>query len=234
MRKGVISAKNLLTQYGNLEEPYNKPIKFTNSEPLSVLTDSSSCQETARNAHIYAEQLPISTSGITLIGDNAIVVSPSTLVTNDCTGLAGPASGKVPITQAGICIIGSNIVLQDLAGFYGEHRKVISVGQRVKETYLKGFTVNGFSGLNIAVVGAQNACVTENSVSSGALYGILTVDSKNSDIGQSTILSTPSLYHFYFIGICMDDMSTATTAPHNDISRYFYRSLRADRGCRYP
>ncbi|CZR59897.1 uncharacterized protein PAC_09791 [Phialocephala subalpina] len=164
-------------------------------------------------AGTYSEQLTISTNGITIVGHNATIVPPSIPVTNTCSDLAGPG------TQAGICITGSEVVLQDLKDFDGEHLKVISVGKLVKDTTVTGFTVNGFSGLNIAVVGAQDASVSRNTVSSSAQYGILTVGSKNSNIKHNTVFSTPG-FPFYFIGICMDDVSAVTIA-HNDISGYF-------------
>jgi parallel beta-helix repeat protein len=163
-------------------------------------------------AGTYAEQLTISTDGITLEGHNAMIVPPASQVTNTCSNL-------VPGAQAGICITGSNVVFST-EPFDGEHTKVVSVGRRVKDTSISGFTVTGFSGLNIAVLGAQDAIITENTLSSAAQYGILTVGSKNSNIKHNTVLSTPGYYQFYFIGICMDDVSTVTIA-HNDVSGHF-------------
>jgi len=198
--------------------PHGKTIHVSSGQSIQAAIDSAhGGDKIVVDAGTYAEQLTISTDGITLVGNNAIIVPPSAAAANTCSDLAGPS------TQAGICVIGSNVVLQDLANFDGEHRKVKSVGQRVKDTYIKGFTVNGFTGLNIAVVGAQDAIVTENSVSSGTRYGILTVGSKNSNIKHNTVLAVPGPDPFkplYFIGICMDDVSTVTIA-HNDISGYF-------------
>lgn len=166
-------------------------------------------------AGTYAEQLTISTDGITLVGHNAIIVPPPTPVTNACSGLAGPG------TQAGICVEGSNIVFST-EPFNGEHVKVLSVGDRVRDTSIEGFTVTGFVGLNIAVVGAQDAIISENTVSSSPRYGILTVGSKNSNIKHNTVITAgqpPKGFNFFFIGICMDDVSTVTIA-NNDISGY--------------
>lgn len=159
------------------------------------------------DAGTYAEQISITTSGITLEGNNVVIVPPSEPVTNPCTDLAGPG------TQAGICIAGSGIVYVDQP-FNGEHKKVQSVANFVKNVKVSGFTVNGFSGLNIAVLGAQDADVRENTVSAGPQYGILTVGSKSSEIRQNTVLPGG------FIGICMDDMSTVEIA-RNDISGYY-------------
>lgn len=173
-------------------------------------------------AGTYAEQLTITTSGISLIGRDAVIVPPTTPTSNTCSDLAGPG------TQAGICIAGKNVILQDLSQFDGEHRKVTSVGTYVKDVSVSGFTIQGFIfGLNIAVVGAQNACINSNTASSASNYGILTVGSKSSNIAGNTVLSVPGgpfpvlgPFFPYFIGICMDDTSTVDVA-HNDISGYF-------------
>lgn len=161
----------------------------------------------------YKEQLTISTNGITLVGHDVNIVPPDVAVTNTCSGLVGTD------LQAGICIQGSGVVSEP--GNPGEHLNVKSVVTYVKDTHVRGFNVTGFTGLNIAVVGAEDTVVTGNVFSSSAQYGVLTVGSKNSHIKHNLILSTtPGPYGFYFIGICMDDKSTVTIA-HNDISGYF-------------
>jgi parallel beta-helix repeat protein len=157
--------------------------------------------------------LTISTNAITIVGHNANIIPPSIPTSNTCSGLAGPG------TQAGVCITGSNIVFSS-DPFDGEHVKVLSVGQRVKDISIQGFTVTGFYGINIAVLGAQDTSVSHNKVSSSSQYGILTVGSENSNIDRNTVTSTPGPFPFYFIGICMDDVSTVNIA-HNDISDYF-------------
>jgi parallel beta-helix repeat protein len=169
-------------------------------------------------AGIYAEQLTITTDGLTLVGHNATIVPPPNPVTNTCSGLAGNVTQAV-VTQAGVCVTGSNVVFST-EPFDGEHVKVRSVGQRVKDVSISGFTVIGFAGINIAVLGAQGASVSRNTVSSSSQYGILTVGSENSKIKRNTVLSTQGPFTFYFIGICMDDVSTVTIS-HNDISDYF-------------
>jgi hypothetical protein len=155
----------------------------------------------------YAEQISITKNGITLIGKDVIIVPPTEPVTNACTNLAG--EGK----QAGICIAGSDIVYVDQP-FDGQHKKVQSVGTYVKDAKVSGFTVQGFSGLNIAVLGAKNADVTYNTVSAGPQYGMLTVGSKDTDIKHNTVLPGG------FIGICMDDTSSVEIA-NNEISGYY-------------
>jgi nitrous oxidase accessory protein NosD len=166
----------------------------------------------------YAEQLTISKDGIALIGQNAILKAPPSPTTNTCSGLAGPDfQGKD--TQAGICVEGSDV---ELADFDHEHRKFSSVGHRVKGVSITGFSVRGFLGLNIAIVGAQDALVTHNTLTDGGYYGLLTVGSINSRIEGNSVVSsppTPENTFLRFIGICMDDEGPVT-ARHNVISGY--------------
>ncbi|KIW90648.1 uncharacterized protein Z519_08431 [Cladophialophora bantiana CBS 173.52] len=146
-------------------------------------------------AATYAEQLTITTDGLRLVGKGAILVPPSSTVENTCSGLAGPE------TEAGICITGQDI---ELADFVVEHRKVLSVGQPVQGVLVTGFEVQGFSGLDIAVVGGQDVQVKGNTLYDGAQYGCLTVGSKNTHVDANNVASTGDPL---FIGICMDDMS---------------------------
>ncbi|KAH8654214.1 pectin lyase fold/virulence factor [Ilyonectria robusta] len=146
-------------------------------------------------AGTYAEQLTIEKDGIALVGLGAILVPPTTAVTNHCSNLTGPG------TEAGICVMGSEI---DLAPFLVEHRKVLSAGEPVKDVLITGFQVSNFSGANIAVVGAQNARVTGNRLTNGHLYGFLTAGSTNTRVVDNTVVSSTKLG---FIGICMDDMA---------------------------
>jgi hypothetical protein len=104
-------------------------------------------------AGTYAEQLTIEKDGISLVGRGAILVPPATPTQNLCSGLAGND------TEAGICVQGADV---ELAPFVQEHRKVLSVGRAVEGVSITGFQVRGFSGENIAVVGAQDAHVTGN------------------------------------------------------------------------
>jgi nitrous oxidase accessory protein NosD len=167
-------------------------------------------------AGTYAEQLSITKNGITLIGKDAIIVPPEIPVTNPCSGLAGtatnPDTGVTTVRQAGICIAGSSIVYVDQP-FDGQHKRVSTVGTRVKDVKVSGFTVVGFNGLNIAILGAVDASIKDNIVSQGETYGMLTVASKHTDIKHNTI--TPG----GFIGICMDDISDVEISE-NDVSGY--------------
>ncbi|KAF3136416.1 hypothetical protein TWF703_005528 [Orbilia oligospora] len=163
---------------------------------------------------IYTEQLSITTPHITLIGHNSILTPPPTFKNNTCTNLAGGG------TQAGICISGSKIVLQDLKDFNGEHLKVLSVGKSIKGTTITGFSIKNFGGLGIAIIGGENTVINGNTVTSSSQYGVLTVGSKNTRIYNNIVSSVPGVFQFYFIGICMDDRSSVTIS-HNDISSYF-------------
>lgn len=144
-------------------------------------------------AGTYAEQLTIKTDGITLVGKGAILTPPASPTQNECTGLAGPD------TNAGICSVGSHVALAD---FVVEHRKVISVGTRVKNVAVTGFDVRGFSGPSITVVGGENVAITGNHLFDGAQYGALSVGSLGSIVEGNAVDSTGDLK---FIGICVDD-----------------------------
>lgn len=156
----------------------------------------------------YAEQLTVTTDGLHLVGNGAILVPPSTFVKNTCSDLAGPG------TEAGICITGQNIQLAD---FVVEHRKVLSVGTPVKNVLVTGFEVKDFSGLDIAVVGGQDTVVTGNVLYDGTQYGCLTVGSKNTHVEANNVASTNTDVHF--IGICMDDVSDVQVT-RNHIAGY--------------
>ncbi|KAK3323062.1 pectin lyase fold/virulence factor [Apodospora peruviana] len=158
-------------------------------------------------AGTYAEQLTISKNGIELHASKGVIlVPPPTPVTNGCTGLAGPD------TNAGICIIGTDVKLAD---FVKEHRKVILVGSRVAGVRVKGFDVRGFVGLNIAIVGAKDTDVRENTVYDGTAYGMLTVGSIGTLITRNKVSSAD----LKFIGICMDDKSDVAVT-WNSVSEY--------------
>ena len=148
-------------------------------------------------AGIYAEQLTIKEDGISLVGRGAVLVPPAAPAENMCSNLAGND------TEAGICVQGADI---ELAPFEVEHRKVLSVGRAVDGVSVTGFEVHGFSGENIAVVGAQDAHVTGNWLYEGVTYGFLTAGSKNTRVGFNAVVSSETLG---FIGICNDDMSGA-------------------------
>ena len=159
-------------------------------------------------AGTYAEQLTIESDGIDLVGHGAILTPPAPPKKNKCSGLAGND------TEAGICVIGSNV---DLAPFVDQHRRVLSVGRPVKDVSITGFEVRGFSGENIVVVGALDAKVFGNKLIDGEQYGCLTVGSTNTRIQGNTVTSSGKLR---FIGICMDDMAGVHVSG-NRVSGYF-------------
>ena len=161
-------------------------------------------------AGTYAEQLTVDKNGIHLVGRGAVLIPPSSPVLNTCSGLAGEG------TEAGICITGKDVVLDPFDIVQMEHRKFVSVGTRVKDASIDGFQVRGFSGENIAVVGARNTRVTGNSLAEGTRYGFLTVGSENTRAGFNTVTSAATLR---FIGICMDDLGGAVVTS-NHVSGY--------------
>ena len=121
-------------------------------------------------AGTYAEQLTISTDGIALVGHGAVLVPPMAFEQNTCTDLAGDG------TEVGICVTGAGV---DLSAFVAEHRRVKSVADPVEDVTVAGFEVRGFSGANVAFVGAADAWLTGNRLVDGPIYGTLTAGSTN-------------------------------------------------------
>lgn len=164
----------------------------------------------------YAENLLIgpSQSGLTLIGlTGATIVPPTRFTTNICTALAGPDMNGAD-TQAGICVAGTDI---ELADFVTEHSKVLSVGTRVADVTITGFIVSGFTGPNIALVGASNGVVTQNTLLNGGAYGCLSAGSLDSSVTSNTVTSEGTLRS---IGVCADNPSGALVSG-NTIDGYF-------------
>ena len=156
----------------------------------------------------YSEQLTVHKDGILLVGRGAVLLPPTTPLTNECSGLAGPD------TQTGICVVGTGI---KLAPFHVEHRKVLSVALPVKRVSVSGFQVHGFSGANIALLGAQDSQVTGNWLYDGAQYGALTDGSTNTLVANNTVISTTELRS---IGICTDNV-VGSRVLNNHVSGYY-------------
>jgi polygalacturonase len=159
----------------------------------------------------------IKTDGISLIGHGVTLSPQEPSVENECTGFAGPINPPADNTptQAGICVAGSGL---DLTDFVAEHKRVIAVQTPVKGVTISGFTVSGFSGFNILVVGGENVEVCSNKLLDGPKYGFLTAGSKNTKVSNNEITST--LPGFHFIGLCMDNFSNVKVSK-NKISTYF-------------
>jgi len=138
-------------------------------------------------------------------------------VENECTGFAGPVNPPNDTTpsQAGICVAGSGL---DLSDFVAEHKRVNSVQTPVEGVTISGFTISGFSGFNILVIGGENVEVCSNKLLDGPKYGFLTAGSKNTKVSNNEVTST--LPGFYFIGICMDNLSKVKVSK-NKISTYY-------------
>ena len=161
---------------------------------------------------IHPEQLTISTDGITLIGEHTRLVPPADVVTNTCSGLAGPEGESGPPSQAGICVTGTGV---DLLEFEREHRKLHSVEHRVNDVTVAGFRVEGFSGANVAIVGAAGFRLTANTLVDGDKYGAVTVGSTGTRVSRNVIRTTT----VHNIGLCVDDIAPVVI-DHNDLSGY--------------
>ncbi|GAB7345489.1 hypothetical protein MBLNU457_3812t1 [Dothideomycetes sp. NU457] len=163
---------------------------------------------------VYKGPIVISKNGISLIGHNAQIIPPDTWPVEDdtwsyeynCADFAGIG------TRAGICISGRGFSFGDLT----DHRKVLEVKYPVQDVTVTGFEVKGFSGPNIAVVGAKNARVSKNTLLESPTYGCITAGSINSQITDNKVRSSNLEF---VIGICMDDFAPATVS-NNDISGY--------------
>jgi Periplasmic copper-binding protein (NosD) len=156
----------------------------------------------------YAEQLTVNKDGISLVGQGAVLLPPTTPLTNECSGLAGPG------TQTGICVVGTGVTL---APFVVEHRKVVSVDQPVTHVSVSGFQVRGFSGANIALVGAQDSQVTGNWLYDGGQYGALSDGSMDTIIADNAVIATGEIL---FIGICTDNVA-GSEVSNNHVSGYY-------------
>jgi len=165
----------------------------------------------------YTEQLLIKTDGITLVGNGVTLKPQEPPVENECTNFAGPIDPATDLrpSQAGICVSGSGL---DLSGFVNEHKKVNGVRKPVKGVTISGFTVSGFSGFNILVIGGENVEVCGNKLLDGPKYGFLTAGSRDTKVSNNEITST--IPGFYFIGLCMDNVSKVKVSK-NKISTYF-------------
>ncbi|KAM0720193.1 hypothetical protein Q7P37_004329 [Cladosporium fusiforme] len=165
---------------------------------------------------VYKQSVTINKDGITLVGTGVTLQPPDEFETNPCTGFAGPLPDNSQ-TQAGICVAGSDIRAD---AFVAEHQKVRSVGRPVKDVTVTGFTVEGFVGFNILVVGGQNTKVYGNTVRNNPVYGILTAGSKDTEISGNVVTITSTESPFNFVGICMDNLSKVKVTK-NKISNYF-------------
>lgn len=159
----------------------------------------------------------IKTDGISLVGNGVTLTPPEPAVENECTNFAGPISPPADTrpSQAGICVAGSGL---DLSDFINEHKRVNAVQKPVKGVSISGFTVDGFSGFNILVIGGENVEVCSNKLLDGPKYGFLTAGSKNTKVSNNEITST--IPGFHFIGLCMDNFSKVKVSK-NKISTYY-------------
>ncbi|KAH7417433.1 pectin lyase fold/virulence factor [Cadophora sp. MPI-SDFR-AT-0126] len=160
------------------------------------------------DAGTYYEQLEIKTDGIELIGRDSGVklVAPQSYKSNFCSGLAGPN------TEAGICIHGSGIKLEDYQTGQ-EHRTFTSAQTLVKGVSVTGFEIRDFSGLSIAIIAGQDTQVSRNKLVNGQRYGSLSLGSKNSKVSRNVVSSTDP--KMLFIGICVSDKKDPRVSDNN-------------------
>jgi nitrous oxidase accessory protein NosD len=161
-------------------------------------------------AGTYPEQLVIDKDGIQLEGRGAVLTKPSTYKRNACTGLTQDTNKNE--LQAGICITGYKVQTTD---YKTEHKRVTSVKRPVKGVSVTGFSVQGFSGINIAIIGAKNTRITKNKLTDAPAYGALTLGSVNTVFRENTVTTTAG----GFIGICQDNLSDVHTVK-NDVSAH--------------
>ena len=141
---------------------------------------------------------------------NVKLVAPQTYTPNLCSGLAGPN------TEAGICIHGSDIVLEDYQAGQ-DHRIFTSAKKLVKGVSVTGFEIRDFSGLSIAIVAGQDTQISRNKLVNGKRYGSLSLGSKNSKVSRNVVSSTdPKLL---YIGMCVSDQKGPRVSDNN-ISGY--------------
>jgi hypothetical protein len=163
-------------------------------------------------AGTYSEQLVIDKDGIQLEGRGAILKQPdpAKIKKNACTGLTqDPQKNEL---QTGICITGHNV---KTTAFIADHKRVESVGRFVKGVSVTGFTVQGFSGINIAIIGAKDTRIFKNKLVDAPAYGGLTLGSIKTVFHDNVVTSTQGAY----IAICMDNKSDVF-AKKNDISNH--------------
>lgn len=142
---------------------------------------------------------------------------PESAVENECTNFAGPINPPKDNSpsQADICVAGSGV---DLSDFANEHKRVNAVWNSVKSISISGFTVSGFSGFNILVIGGENVEVCSNALLDGLKYGFPTARSKNTKVSDNVI--TSKIPGFHFVGLRMINFYKVKVSK-NKISTYY-------------
>lgn len=159
----------------------------------------------------YPEQLVIDKDGIQLEAHGIVrLTKPKKYKRNACTGLT--QDEKKNELQAGICITGYKVQATE---YKTEHKRVTSVKRFVKGVSVTGFSVEGFSGINIAIIGAKNTRITKNKLTDAPAYGALTLGSVNTVFRENVVTTTAG----GFIGICQDNLSDVHTVK-NDVSAH--------------
>ncbi|KAH0346144.1 hypothetical protein KCU83_g7531, partial [Aureobasidium melanogenum] len=195
-----------------LPQPRNQAkIYIHGGDDLQSAIDNASPGDQIFVSGTHKGPIVISKDDISLFGQGAHIVPGNThAIPNECSGFAGNDTAGQD-TQAGICIAGKDITF----GEFKEHRRIISVTAPVEGVRVSGFEVVGFTGPNIAVIGARDTVVSDNGLRDSPTYGCITAGSTNSRITDNTVTSN----NLNFIGICMDDTGPVEVS-RNDISGY--------------
>jgi hypothetical protein len=107
-------------------------------------------------AGTYHEYLQISTDGLTLQGDGAVLEPPDDAGTNDCSQEG---------STVGICVIGD-------VTFPTGPDEPLTIDDTVDDVTVSGFTVQGFSGSGVFALGADGFTATHNTFGDNGEYGI--------------------------------------------------------------
>jgi hypothetical protein len=162
---------------------------------------------------VHAEQLSISTDGLTLIGRDAQLVPPPVAVSNLCSGVAGPAPGQSgPPTETGICVSGHGVTFLP----FTDHFPVDEVGRAVRSVRITGFDISGFSGPHIAVLGGRGVRIDDNDLAGPVSFGVLSDGSRNTRITGNRITG-PATPDVGYIGTCVHDVASPVVED-NDIT----------------
>ncbi len=161
---------------------------------------------------VHAEQLTISTDGLTLVGRDTRLVPPAAADPNECSGIAGSVGANGPPSEAGICVIGHDVTFLPLEG---DHVQVESVGRPVRAVRVTGFDISGFSGPYVAVVGGKDVRVDGNQLTDPTSYGVLSDGSAGTRVTGNQVSDPTGVLGY--IGVCVDDTSSPLVAA-NDIA----------------